>query len=198
MADKEKTKIALAESLKENMRQVPFAKISINDICEGAGISRRNFYRHFPDKYALLNWIYEFELGNTFPSDDSWLIQDYVPYICDHVYSDRLFYSNAFAVKGQNSFRAFLEDRMYPKFIHDYGDVFLTEQSAQFYVDHISEAICDRIYMWLKSEPCMPPGEFAKFMTDSSAMVAMRLWENLQISRLKNKSDIKIKPIEKE
>lgn len=187
MAEKEYTRLALADSLKKIMRKVPFAKISVNDICDGADISRRNFYRYFPDKYALLNWIYVHDLGNTFPADDTWLIQDYVPYICERIYEDRLFYSNAFSVSGQNSFRSFCAERMYPRFIHDYGDVFTSEQSASFYVDHITNAIFDRILIWLKSDPCMPPDEFADYMCESSAMVAKRMWENLQISQAKNK-----------
>ena len=189
MPEKDKTRKALAEALKAIMRKVPFAKISINDICEKAGTSRRNFYRYFPDKYALLNWIYETELGNTFPSDDSWLIQDYVPYVCNHVYQDRLFYSNAFTVTGQNSFRSFFEERMKPKFMHDYGDVFMSDVAAKFYISHITDAILDRILIWLKSEPCMPPEEFAEYMKESSAMVARRMWDNLQISQARGREN---------
>ncbi len=188
MAEKEKIRQILADSLKKIMRKVPFAKISIMDICEEAGTSRRNFYRYFPDKYALLNWIYLQELGNQFPKDDSMLIHDYVPFICKIVYEDRAFYANAFSVSGQNSFRSYCKERMYPKFMHDYGDVFLSDVSASFYVDHITEAIFDRIVMWLKSEPCMPPEEFANYMIESSAKVAMRMWENMQIFNLRKKT----------
>ena len=52
------TKKALAEALKLLMRKTPFSKLSIADICSTAGLSRRSFYRHFRDKYELLNWIY--------------------------------------------------------------------------------------------------------------------------------------------
>ena len=58
MAKTDITKRALAESFKSLMRKMPFNKISVESICEGAGTSRRNFYRHFLDKYELLTWVY--------------------------------------------------------------------------------------------------------------------------------------------
>ena len=58
MAKTDITKRALAESFKALMRKKPFNKISVESICEGAGTSRRNFYRHFLDKYELLTWVY--------------------------------------------------------------------------------------------------------------------------------------------
>lgn len=188
MSDQNRNRVVLADSLKKLMRRTPFQKLSIQEICDEAGISRRNFYRYFPDKYALLNWIYVQDLGSRMPADDSMVLHDYVPYLCKAIYEDRQFYANAFSVSGQNSFRSFCKERMYPKFMHDYGDVFLSDVSARFYVDHITEAIFDRILMWLKSEPCMPPEEFADYMIKSSAQVAMRMHENMVMS-MKRRED---------
>ncbi len=179
---REKNSLALADALKQLMRQTPFRKIGIQDICDLAGTSRRNFYRYFSDKYALLNWIYARELGDRLPADDSMLIQEYVPYLCKKVYEDRAFYANAFSVVGQNSLRSFIKERMYPKFMHDYGDVFMSDVSVTFYVDHITEAIFDRIVIWLKSDPCVTPEEISDYMIRSSAAVAKRLHENMQIT----------------
>ena len=47
MADSNITKHALAAALKTLMADRPFAKISVGDICEACGMSRKSFYYHF-------------------------------------------------------------------------------------------------------------------------------------------------------
>lgn len=64
MANPEATKETLSESMKELMREKPFDRISVNDICENAALSRRNFYRHFTDKFDLLQWTYDHDYLN--------------------------------------------------------------------------------------------------------------------------------------
>ena len=58
MADSNITKNALATSLKKLMREKPFEKISVSDICDDCGMNRKSFYYHFKDKYDLVNWIF--------------------------------------------------------------------------------------------------------------------------------------------
>lgn len=61
MADSNITKRALAAALKSLLAERPFAKVSVREICEACGMSRKSFYYHFKDKYELLNWIFETE-----------------------------------------------------------------------------------------------------------------------------------------
>ena len=58
MADSNITKNALATSLKNLMKEKPFEKISVSDICDACGMNRKSFYYHFKDKYDLVNWIF--------------------------------------------------------------------------------------------------------------------------------------------
>lgn len=55
------TKHALAAALKDLMQQKPFDKITIQDITQKCGIRRQNFYYHFADVYALLQYMFEEE-----------------------------------------------------------------------------------------------------------------------------------------
>ena len=50
------TKRALEQSLKNLLMKKPLTKITINDITEDCGISRRTFYYHFKDIYDLVEW----------------------------------------------------------------------------------------------------------------------------------------------
>lgn len=156
------TKNALAQSLKELMRTTPFAKISVEKICERSGISRRNFYRHFPDKYELLNWMYYVDFAQGSIAQPEKRSLDKLPRICEHLYRDRAVYLNAFDVKGQNSFRSFCIELLWPDMVRDYGRAFLTEKEERFYLNLILNAVFDTFQMWLRSEPCRPPEEFAR------------------------------------
>lgn len=171
------TKKVLAQSLKLLMADRPFAKISVDDICQAAGISRRNFYRHFPDKYDLLNWIYHEDYLSKIVLHDDWNVWDYFPLICEYCYKDRVFFKNAFQIEGQNSPRAYWREMLYPFIMHDFKDTFLSKQSADFYIAKVTDALFDYMLIWLKSAPCKPPDEFAAFVRKSIAIHAKRTWE---------------------
>lgn len=50
-----KSKRDLCNALKELVLVIPFGKITVGDICEKAMVNRMTFYRHYKDKYELLN-----------------------------------------------------------------------------------------------------------------------------------------------
>ncbi|MCY6483820.1 TetR/AcrR family transcriptional regulator C-terminal domain-containing protein [Clostridium aestuarii] len=56
------TKKALAESLKKQLQTIPLAKITVNDIVNECGLTRRTLYYYFRDIYDLLEWIFKTEL----------------------------------------------------------------------------------------------------------------------------------------
>ena len=49
--EKKDVEQALADSLKELVQKMPFEKITIKKITDGAGVIRVTFYNHFQDKY---------------------------------------------------------------------------------------------------------------------------------------------------
>ncbi len=51
---KTSAKIVLMETLEELLHKKPFQKISVNELCESALVSRSAFYANFEDKYHLL------------------------------------------------------------------------------------------------------------------------------------------------
>lgn len=59
MKASEKTKYRLAKAIKELMITKPLDKISVTDIVKVCEITRPTFYRHFQDKYDLVNWYFE-------------------------------------------------------------------------------------------------------------------------------------------
>lgn len=54
-----KTRKALKDALLSLLSRRQFDKITVNDLCEEAVVSRTAFYAHFEDKYALLKFSLE-------------------------------------------------------------------------------------------------------------------------------------------
>lgn len=58
------TKTLLANTLSDLLDKKAFQKITVNELCETAGIGRSTFYLHFEDKYQLLAFSLN-EMANT-------------------------------------------------------------------------------------------------------------------------------------
>ena len=54
-----KTKRDLRLALLQLLKKYSFEKISVSDVCSEAMINRMTFYKHFDDKYDLLNHTME-------------------------------------------------------------------------------------------------------------------------------------------
>jgi AcrR family transcriptional regulator len=52
-----RTKLKIAHAMNHLAEDTPFSKIHIAEIIEEAGISRSNFYHHFEDRNAVVNWL---------------------------------------------------------------------------------------------------------------------------------------------
>ncbi|MDR2932476.1 MAG: TetR/AcrR family transcriptional regulator, partial [Oscillospiraceae bacterium] len=51
-----RTHKALVSALFMLLKKQPFQKITVNELCEAAMVSRATFYLHFEDKYHLLRF----------------------------------------------------------------------------------------------------------------------------------------------
>jgi probable dihydroxyacetone kinase regulator len=104
------TKMAIAETMKYLMLKIPFAQITVTDIIDLCGISRKTFYYHFKDKYDLVNWIFSIEIidpvieGTTLEH-----LTDCYLKLCRYIKENKTFCSNAINAIGQNSFVDFLQ-----------------------------------------------------------------------------------------
>lgn len=162
MTETERNKLAIAEAMKTLMRSNPIEKITIRQIQEAAGVSRRSFYRYFRDKFDLLEWIYNYEFCRyveVLPEKSIW---DYYPDILKGLRSDPAFYYRAFSFQGQNSFRSFCFEKLFPLIMNDFGDVFPNTETARFVVRRYVYAFFDGYLWWLGSKNPMPWEEFEK------------------------------------
>ena len=101
MADSNITKRALANALKELMQTVPFAKISVADICEKCDMNRKSFYYHFQDKYELMNWIFDMEFIELIDRGNADQSIEEMTALFRILYDNRTFYRNALSVQAR-------------------------------------------------------------------------------------------------
>ena len=160
MTESEKNKVAIAEAMKRLMRETPIEKITTNRILENAHVSRRSFYRYFKDKYELLEWIYNYDFCRFVEVRPEKSIWEYYPDILRSLRADPEFYGNAFVYAGQNSFRAFCFEKLFPLIMTDFGDIFPDVETARFVIRRYVYMFFDGYIWWLKKKEPMSAEEF--------------------------------------
>lgn len=160
MSDSNITKKALAQALKGLMAEQPFSKISVGDICEECGMSRKSFYYHFKDKYDLVNWVFYTEFIEAMSVSDyqnGWAL---FAAVCSYFYHERGFYRSALLIEGQNSFPDYFREVMTPLLEYLFQELYTVEQDARFFFDFLIDAFLSAIARWLIDERGVSDEEF--------------------------------------
>ncbi|MBQ8062784.1 MAG: TetR/AcrR family transcriptional regulator C-terminal domain-containing protein [Clostridia bacterium] len=174
MASNRSTETVILESTKDLMRQMTIDKISVTDICDHAGISRRNFYRYFVDKNKVIETIYRKDPVVNADLPEDWTVWDYFPELCKGLSKDRRFYLYAFLYKGKHSFRSYCIEQVYPIVTRDFKELLDSDQLFHFYISHISNMCFDYFVLWLSQEKPIPPEEFARWVAEKVSLLASR------------------------
>ena len=159
MPDANVTKKALADSMKQLMKEKPFDKISVTDICEYCGMNRKSFYYHFKDKYDLVNWIYYTEfimMAGLRQFGSAW---DLLEAVADLFYSSQDFYKRALEVEGQNSFRDYFCDSTAPIF-RLFASQIVPEEDCDSVIAYMADAFLVIMQRWLRDGCPGGPAEF--------------------------------------
>ncbi|HIQ75452.1 MAG TPA: TetR/AcrR family transcriptional regulator C-terminal domain-containing protein [Candidatus Cottocaccamicrobium excrementipullorum] len=169
MADSNLTKRALASALKELMKEEPFDKIQVAQICERCSMNRKSFYYHFKDKYDLLNWIFDTEIISFYRnfSGTETLDQHLEMFreICDYFYVNKDFYYSAFKIHGQNSFSEHFREYMKPFLKLRLAYLIGEDAEDDFVLDFFSDAIACTLKRWLLKKDCMSSNELVSRLT---------------------------------
>ncbi|MBQ4545808.1 MAG: TetR/AcrR family transcriptional regulator C-terminal domain-containing protein [Oscillospiraceae bacterium] len=100
------TKLKIAKSFEKLLKEKNFDSITVKEIIESSGVSKSTFYRHFKDKYAIIEYeclksgmIFEF-----YKSGDIISLHSMHRNLMEYIYSKRELYSEIVKIDGQNSF----------------------------------------------------------------------------------------------
>lgn len=110
---KDRTKLLIADKMKELMKNREISRIRITEICRAADIERSTFYYHFKDKYDLIAWIFCYDIMNTDVID----LQDAARSM-EKMKNELLFYRRAYEDTSQNA----LWQYMYEYFTNEYTE----------------------------------------------------------------------------
>ncbi len=101
----ERTKVWIADKMKDLMKRKPVDKIRITEICEAAGIERSTFYYHFKDKYTLVAWIFYYSARTVDVTD----LTSSAAHL-EQMKKDMQFYRRAFEDTSQNALWQYMLD----------------------------------------------------------------------------------------
>ena len=166
----EKMKYRLAAAMKKCMERMPVEKVTVKEIVEECGTTRQTFYRHFLDKYDLINWYFDKILSESFKHMGTGeTVYESLVRKFRFIEHERLFFDAAFRYDDQNSLR----DHDYRKIHAFYTNMIesRTKEPLGSELNFILEMYCrGSIYMttrWVSGEISCTPEELAERLVDA-------------------------------
>ena len=167
MAESQITKRALADAFTEEVRTVPYAKISVGSICEASGMSRKCFYYHFKDKEDLVNWIFDEDVRPVSDREAEMSLARRMGEVSRVLYEKQHFYRKMLKLEGQNCLaqhlRAVCAEEIAEQLDKTGGSPALRRFQADFCADFF---VC-ALRRWLCTEPVLSPDAFIAQMEAS-------------------------------
>lgn len=167
MSEAALTKKALAQSLKALMAVQPLARVTVQEIVAHCGLNRQTFYYHFPDKYHLVNWIYDQEalaIIEDCRSYRTWT--EGILRVFTTLHRDRAFYVNALNDPGPNTFDDYLfrATQSLIKAVVDEvaSDLKVSEGDRSFLADFYAFAFVGVAVRWIKDGMAEAPSSLAR------------------------------------
>ena len=177
-----RTRLMLQEALMALTVEKGFAAITVRDITERAMVNRSTFYRHYLDKYDLLE-TYTDELYATIYANEDPMHED-IPgqapvgliRFLEHIYSYRDFYRVMLGANGDarfiQHFRQNIENRMRYLLEMSGSEIDQSGPPLGMRLTYISCADIGAILWWLENEPERTPEQFALILGEMSSSSA--------------------------
>lgn len=162
----------IANSFMELASSTPADKITIQQITDNCGMSKRTFYNHFVDKYDLIAWIYTQQFRKIF--EEELAGGDYMSMMVrsmEHNSTHAGYLLNVIEnTHGRDSaLRAFTERTIdvYVDFLTKrYGEKIIGERLL-FELRFACTATWDAIIIWLQNERAQPAETLASWLVES-------------------------------
>src|SRR5262245_22836902 len=107
----------LWEALMAELAERPFEEITVRDICERAMVHRTTFYKHYADKYALLEQgmrqMYDALVAEGHAAPSTFSVDHPPPYfvrLFEHVAEHQQFYKLMLCGEGNGRFQKLVKD----------------------------------------------------------------------------------------
>ena len=153
------TKECLYESFMHFLEEKPVSDITVSEICDRAGISRKTFYKYYPDQFGLLASMqndlfdrYREQLESR-PAD----VREITPVLIRFADENRTLVKAVFANRGAGNFIDRMVDDLWATYHHDWEqanpDMEAIEVEYLFY--YIVSGMVGIVRHWLCEHPEM-------------------------------------------
>jgi AcrR family transcriptional regulator len=160
------TKKILAEHLISMLENQSFKKITVNDICQHAMISRSAFYLHFEDKYSLLRYCMELELLRWEEAMQHSDFHSYLVLVLNDILKKKNFYENTLVRAQDHELYAMFYTQFSRFFTAGLEKILDQEQALPYPVSIISAfyvgGITCSIIQWIKKDFDLSVEEMAR------------------------------------
>ena len=168
--EKGNTREAIAESLKKLTEGKEFEKISVGEICENCGITRKSFYYHFRDKYDLVNWFFQKLCDRSFMQMGvSLTITEALNRKFEFLRGEKDFFAAAFSCRSQNNLMDYDYHciyQFYSDFIKKGGEADFTPE-IRFLLEMYCHGSIIMTAQWAVSGMTTPPDKMAAFLVEA-------------------------------
>ncbi|WP_071131075.1 TetR/AcrR family transcriptional regulator [Enterococcus timonensis] len=185
--NKSGTENLLRQALVRLCLKEPFAKISVKEITEEAGINRQTFYYHYKDKEMLLKEVYYHDCLHYLDQEislDNWEEQTLL--LLKAIYQKSAFYQNTLSSSQEALFHDFselIEARFLDLFsLLDQDKILLAEDKnfyAGFFADGCSGVLKKWLQTGLKEQPIEMAARLFRLAKDVE-FFAMRLYDGYE------------------
>jgi AcrR family transcriptional regulator len=173
MSKRNITQQAIVQTFKGMVEEKSFNKITVTDLCEKTGISRRCFYDYFKDTHDIVIWIFNEEFLSAYTLDNQfYFFGDFFYNLCDYCYQNAPYYGRILTLKGQNSFRDYFKNAIRPIVYQDVKKGIEDDLLAEMFINSIVDLILFFIPRWLNTSPLLQTGEFVEKTLDLYASAA--------------------------
>lgn len=176
-----KTKLQLANSLKDLMKKTSFRKITIQNVTDHCGLNRQTFYYHFKDMYDLLTWIYQNEIFREIDSGDDW--ESILVSSVKYAKKNRVFLRNTVRSLRKEIIERFLSSSVtkWVALIVDdaCGDFYIKQDDRSFLIDFFTVAFVNYIIRWIGNG--MPDSDAALLQHVTDVRDMLRFYEERRL-----------------
>ena len=165
----DKMKYRLADSIKECMKTIPVDKITVKNIVEGCGTTRQTFYRHFLDKYDLINWYFDkLVLASFAQMGQGTTVYEGLVKKFHFIRQERVFFAEAFRSDDRNS----LKEHDFDLILQFYLDKmmektgYLPDEEIRFLLEMYCRGSVYMTVKWVLTGMKSTPEEIAKSLVD--------------------------------
>lgn len=149
----------ILETFNRLLKRKPFDQITVGQICEAAEISRSTFYRHFSDKYDVMNYNYKkmFRYAMASSSSTTELATTLYENYRDQLRSMK----NIFSPEGFNAFIPYVHRFLYDKFLEMIGTDLELSEKTLMKIDLYTCGLAGISRKWVEGNYSMTAEEFA-------------------------------------